>query len=131
MAARFLGGGEFHHFDTCAVGVVSIQTVFSVAANLGTVKRLQSVLAQLGRGSLGIFHAEREMVLHAEFLVVALAGILSMYSSVVAIGDLDFVPVGVLILEAAVPVETKSKNDAVKFVFLDAVADDKPGMKYF
>ena len=40
MAAGFLSWRKFHYFDARSVGIVSIEAVFSVAADLGAVERL-------------------------------------------------------------------------------------------
>jgi hypothetical protein len=47
----------------------------------------------------------------------------------IAVGDLKFVPVGVIVLEAAVPVEVESENVFVEMVHGGAVFDDEAGVE--
>ena len=118
MAARRLHRCELHDFHASAVGIVGIEAVFAVAPDFGAVECLQTMRAQLSRGGLGVFDAERKMILHAEFLVICVGrNVQHVLDPIVAVRHLNFIPILAVILEATVPIEAKAKNIAIEVVF--------------
>src|SRR5215469_8940527 len=71
MAARFPLGSELHNFNACAVWVISIQAVFTVAADLRAIEGSQALRAKLRCSNVNVFNAEREVILYPEFFVVS------------------------------------------------------------
>src|SRR4029079_12007488 len=51
------------------------------------------------------------------------------FDPVVTIGHLDLIPVGVRILEPAIPIETKAKKIGIKLLFLGEISDHPAGVK--
>src|SRR5690349_3579902 len=110
-ATWFLGGRELHNFDTCAGGVIGVQAVFTVTADLWTIEALQAVEAKLPCGSMDVLNAEREMILYPKFLVVGMGrNVEHVFDPVGAVRNLEFVPVDAVVLDPAIPVEAKTKN---------------------
>src|SRR5712692_4780594 len=71
------------------------------------------------------------MILHAELLMIGCGGdIQHVFDPVVAIGNLELVPVESVILEAAVPVEAKAEEIKVKAVFGVHIFYNETGVKY-
>ena len=129
VTARFLCGRELHNFDACAVWVVSIQAVFAVAADFWAVECLQAVQTKLARGSVNVFHAQGEMVLHSELFVVGVCrNIEHVFDPVGAVGNLEFVPIGAVIFKSAVPVKAKPEEVNVKTILGAHVFDDETCM---
>jgi hypothetical protein len=58
MAAGFLFGSEFHHFDASPVWVVRIQAVFAIATDIWAIECSQAVGPELGRSIVNVCHAE-------------------------------------------------------------------------
>ena len=89
MAAGILSGGEFHDFDTGAVGIVDIEAPFAVAPNFRSVQFFQAVLAQLACRGLNFVHSQREMILHTALLGVCIGrNVEHVLDPVRAVGDL-------------------------------------------
>src|SRR5690348_13711934 len=130
MATWFLGGDELHNFDTCAVWIVGVQAVFTVTADLWAVKALQAVQVKLPCGSMNVFNAESEMILHPKFLVVGIGrNVEHVFNPVGAVRNVEFVPVNAVVLESAVPVEAKTKNLHVKTILSGHVFDHETCME--
>ena len=130
MAARFLGGLEFHELDACEIGIVGVKRPFSVPSNFRAVKFLQSVLVELFGSAVNVSHAQRKMILYAEILAVGVCrNVQHVFDPVVAVRDLDFVPVDAIVLEAAIPIQPEAKKVDIEAIFSGGVFNDKPGVK--
>lgn len=69
------------------------------------------------------------MVLHAEFVVVGVGGnVEHVFDPVGTIWQLEFIPVGAVVFEAAIPVETKTQEFNVETILGGQVFDDKTGV---
>jgi len=94
VAAGILCGSVVHDFDAGEVGVVDVERVFTVAANFGAVEFCGAVDAKMRRGIVGVFYAKRKMILHAAFLFVSARGnVQHEFDPLLAVGNLDFVPI--------------------------------------
>jgi len=70
------------------------------------------------------------MVLDAEFLVVGIGrNVEHVFEPIIAVGNLDFVPIRVLILEAALPIEAEPEQIDEEAVFGGEIPDYEAGMK--
>src|SRR3979490_2109246 len=71
------------------------------------------------------------MILYPEFFVISARGnVQHVLDPVVPVRHLNFVPVDTVVLEAAMPVESKPKNVAIEAVFRSHVFHDKSGMQH-
>src|SRR5712664_3809825 len=71
------------------------------------------------------------MILYAEILAVGVCrNVQHVFDPVVAIGNLELVPVESVILEAAAPVEAKAEEIKVKAVFGVHIFYNEAGVKY-
>ena len=93
-AARVFGWVVIHYFDTRKIWVVNVERVLTVAADFGAVEFGGAIDAEVLGSVVGTFHAEREMILYAAFLLIG-AGrdVQHEFDPFFAIGDLNFVPV--------------------------------------
>jgi hypothetical protein len=131
IAAGRLRGLVLHEFDARQVGVVNVPGPFAVAADFRIVGRLEAVGAEARGGGLDFIDGEGEMILHAALLFVGTwRNVEHVFDPVGAIGDLDFPPVVVGVLEAAVPVHAEAEEIAIEGVFDSAVLDDEAGVDH-
>src|SRR5450631_502036 len=71
------------------------------------------------------------MILYTEFFAIsARLNVQHVLDPVVPVRHLNFVPVDTVVLKAAMPVESKSKNVPIEAVFLSQVFHDKSGMQH-
>src|SRR6185437_4860121 len=118
VAAGRLCGRKFHEFDAIAVGIVYVVRPFAVATDFRLILALQSVGTKFRRAGFDVFDAEREMILYSQLGVICRCGdVQHEFDPVVTIGHLDLIPVGVRILEPAIPIETKAKKIGIKLLF--------------
>ena len=130
IAARRLRGFVLHELDAGHIGIVDVEGPFAVAAYFGVIFRFEAVGAQARVAGLNFVDGEREMILYAALIVIGVGGdVEHVFDPVGALGDLDFPPVVVSVLEAAVPVHAEAEEVAVEAVFDGAVFDDEAGMQ--
>src|ERR1700722_8787943 len=70
MAARRLPRSELHHFHARPIRIVRVQAVLPIAPDFRSVEFLQALLLQLSGRNASILHAQRKMILHAQFFVI-------------------------------------------------------------
>src|SRR5581483_10278999 len=129
MAAGLLFRRELHHFHARTVRIVSVQTVFAVAANFWTIESSQTVRTKTRRRLVNIPHTKREVILNSQFLVVGCRrDVQHVLDPVGTVGNLKLVPIDRIVLESAVPVQAKSQNIAVKSILSRRVVDHETGM---
>src|SRR6266404_5870938 len=129
MAARFARRRELRDFHARIVRIVNVQPTFPIAANSRPGNLLRSILAKLFCGGLNVPHAEGKMILCAKRLVVSGGrNVQHVLNPVIAIRNLQLVPVDAVILHTALPVKLEAKQIDVKAILRDAVLHDKAGM---
>src|ERR1700730_2362882 len=74
--------------------------------------------------------AQREVILHTEFLVVCRGwNVEHIFDPVAAIGNLNFFPVRIRRFESAVPIHAEAQQVSVEAIFYAAIADYKASLK--
>src|SRR5260370_4970910 len=110
MAARFARGCKLSDFDARIVGIVDVESAFAVAPNSRASNLLHSILAELFCGGLDFRHAERKMILRTKRFVVGVGGnVQHVLNPIIALGNLQLVPVEPVVLEPAPPVQPEAK----------------------
>src|SRR6266852_1888662 len=129
MAASFARGLKLCDFHARVVGVVNVNPAFAVAADSRAGNLLDSILAQLLYGCLYFRYAKGKMVLCAQLLVIGSGGnVEHVFDPVVAIWNLQLIPIDAVVLHAAIPVDLEAKQVDVEAILRGHVFDDEPGM---
>src|SRR6266403_100416 len=130
MAARFTRWRELSDFHARIVGIVDVQSAFTVAADSRAGNLLRSILAELLGGGLNFRYAEGKMILRSELLMIGICGnVQHVFDPIVAIGNLQFVPVQPVVLEPTLPVQFEAKQIDVESILCRRVFDHKSGVK--
>src|SRR5258706_7122489 len=104
MAAGLLRRRELRNFHARVVGIVDVEPAFAVAPDSRPGNLLHSVLAELFGSGLDFVYAERKMILRAKCFVVSGGwNVQHVLNPVVAIGNLQLIPVDAVFLHAAIP----------------------------
>src|SRR6478672_13408388 len=111
MATRLLLGRELHNFYPRSIGIVGVQAIFAIATDFRAVEGFQATFTELRSGGVNIFYTKREMILNSQLFVIGIRrDVEHVFDPVRTVGNLQFVPVGAVVFEAAVPVQAKSKK---------------------
>src|SRR5258708_11076877 len=111
MAARFPRGRKLRDFHARIVGIVDVEPAFAVAPNSRAGDLLQSICAKLRGGRLDFFHSKGKMILRTKRFVVGVGGnVQHVLDPVVAIRNLELVPVEPVVLESTLPVKFEAKH---------------------
>src|SRR6266851_3683846 len=130
MAARFTRWRELSDFQARIVGIVDVQSAFAVAPNSRSRDFSRSILAELLGGGLDFPHAEREMILCAErFVIGGGRNVQHVLNPVIAIRNLQFVPVQPVVLEPTLPIQLEAKRIDIESILRSRVFDHKSGVK--
>src|SRR5882762_1668061 len=130
MAARFARWRELRDLHARVIGIVNVEPTLTVAPNPRTGNLRRSILTKLFCGRLNVPHAERKMILRAKRLMVSGGrNIQHVLNPVIAIRNLQLVPIDAVILHAALPVKLEAKQIDVKSIFRSDVLYDEADMQ--